>query len=85
MWRSVVDFIRRAFTLWNRLDSLEERLAKLSEAHQELHDVVERLVFEQQRDRETATHEREKLVLQLEVMMLKFERRLPPAKPTKDK
>lgn len=85
MWRGVLDFIRRVFVLWNRMDKLEGELAKQREELEQLNSLVERLVCDQQRDRENATHEREKLHLQLENALLKFERRLPPAKPTKSK
>jgi hypothetical protein len=47
----------------------------------ELLDIVRHLKFEQQRDRENATHEREKLLLRLENALLRFERRLPPGSP----
>jgi hypothetical protein len=39
---------------------------------------VRQIKYEQQRDRENATHEREKLLLRLENALLRFERRLPP-------
>ena len=41
-------------------------------------DIMRQLKYEQQRDRENATHEREKLLWRLENALLRFERRLPP-------
>ena len=41
---------------------------------------IDVLTFEIQRLRESDAHEREKLALQLENALLKFERRLPPGK-----
>jgi len=41
-------------------------------------DMVRQLTYEQQRDRENATHEREKLLLRLENALLRFARRRPP-------
>jgi len=83
MWRSVLDFIKRVFTLWNRMDKLEEELSKQREELELLNELVERLAFDQQRDRENTAHEHEKLMLRLENALLKFERRLPPDRPPK--
>ena len=44
--------------------------------------IVRQRKYEQQRDRENATHEREKLLLRLENALLRFERRLPPGSST---
>ncbi len=120
MWRNFVNLLRRGITLWTQIDRLEADLDRLLNDHEKLNEVVERLIFEQQRDREHAILEREKvaqleqknarlndtvtrlecelqrdrdnaahqrvnLQLLLENTLLKFERRLPPAKPTKDK
>jgi hypothetical protein len=43
--------------------------------------VVERLMYEVHRSTERAESDREKMALQLENALLKFERRLPPANP----
>ena len=85
MLRGVLDFIRRVFMLWKRLDKAEEELAHLREERDRLVRLNERIFFELQRDRENAAHEREKLLLQLENALLKFERRLPPEKSAKGK
>jgi len=45
---------------------------------------VERLAYEIHRVSERETSEREKLVLQLENRLLKFEKSLPSNKPNKD-
>jgi len=45
--------------------------------------IMERLAFEIQRVSDRETTEREKMALQLENEMLKFERRLPQGKNTK--
>ena len=120
MWRTFVNLLQRGFTLWTQIDRLKADLDRLQNEHESLNEVVERLTFEQQRDREHAIVEREKvaqleqklarlndtitrlecelqrdrdnaahqrvnLQLLLENTLLKFERRLPPAKPAKDK
>ena len=85
MLRPLIAIFRHGLDLWDRINKLEARLLESCQEQARLKEQIDRLTNDQQRDRETATHEREKLVLQLEVMMLKFERRLPPAKPAKDK
>ena len=85
MLRGLLDFLTRIFALWTRFNKLEKEFAALRADHDRLNDLVERLVFEMQRDRENAAHQRVNLQLLLENTLLKFERRLPPAKPPKDK
>ena len=50
----------------------------------ELSKRLELLAFEVQRLKENEMHEREKMVLRLENALLRFERRLPPARPEPD-
>jgi hypothetical protein len=52
--------------------------SKLRQELRELIEIVRQLKYEQHRDRENTTHEREKLLLRLENALLRFERRLPP-------
>ena len=85
MWKTVIDLFHRGYALWDRMNKVEERLDGVCKEQGHLKEQVERLAQEAQRDRENATHEREKLHLQLENALLKFERRLPPAKPAKGK
>jgi hypothetical protein len=67
------------------LVTLMQDVQKLKADHKEfrqelrdLLDIIRHLKFEPQRDRENATHEREKLLLRVENALLRFERRLPP-------
>jgi hypothetical protein len=63
------------------MQDVQKLKAEQKEFRQELRvriDIVRQLEYEQQRDRENATHEREKLLLRLENALLRFERRLPP-------
>jgi hypothetical protein len=66
------------------MQDVQKLKADHKEFRQELRDlldIIRHLKFEQQRDRENATHEREKLLLRLENALLRFERRLPSGSP----
>ena len=85
MLKSLFALIRHGIDLWNRLGKLEDRTSELTREQDRLNGLVEQLARDAQRDRENAAHEREKLKLQLENALLKFERRLPPERPGKGK
>lgn len=85
MLNSLLNLIRRAYDLWDRVNKAETRLDRMQDELEQLQEMAQRLIFEQQRERENHVHEREKLKLQLENALLKFERRLPPERPTKGK
>ncbi len=94
MWKDLIEFTKSVFflqrdTQQNKEDikkteqNIEKNQQDIKEIRKEFSQlvlVVEKLMFEIQRvsDRENA--EREKLALQLENEMLKFERRLPSGK-----
>ncbi|MEY4199828.1 MAG: hypothetical protein RLZZ265_1568 [Verrucomicrobiota bacterium] len=85
MWKAFIGLFQRGYALWDRVNKVEERLNGLSQEQAQLKAQLEFLAREVQRDRENGTHEREKHLLQLENALLKFERRLPPSKPSKGK
>ena len=72
-----IESTRQLVTL---MQDVQELKAEPKEVRQELRaliDIVCQLKYEQQRDRENATHEREKRFLRLENAQLRFEQRLP--------
>ena len=81
MLKQLFELIRSAFLLTHDVQEnrreIEEVRQELTEVEDKLHQVV--LLLQQER------HEREKLALQLENALLRFERRLPPLKPPKDR
>lgn len=83
--KTLLAILRHGLDVWNRLGKVEERVSELRKEQDRVNALLERLSRESQHDHDTAKHERELLLLQVENMMLKFERRLPPAKPAKDK
>lgn len=79
MWKKLADILYRQFTLTK---TIEEQDKRLSEMRRDIHDLqlaVQRLTFEIERVREEDRQRSEKLVLQLENALLRFERRLPSA------
>ena len=94
MWKDLIEFTKAVFFLQrdtqqnkedikkseHNVEKLQQDMKEIRKEFTKLSVVVERLLFEIQRvsDRETA--EREKMALQLENEMLKFERRLPSGK-----
>jgi archaellum component FlaC len=61
----------------------KEAIADLREEVNQLATAVERISFELRSLREEERHEREKLMLRIENVLLKFERQLPPSKEPK--
>jgi hypothetical protein len=85
MWKQLLEFGKQLFSLTretqqNKTDlaALRQELKEMREELKRLAEVVQQLKFDQQRDRENEAHEREKLLLRLEVWRLQFERQLPP-------
>ena len=78
MWRNVYDYMLRVFKI---TEQTEKNTGELKEQQRTLNDltmIVQRLAFEQERQRENEIHEREKLALRLENILLRSERALPP-------
>jgi hypothetical protein len=88
MWKQLLDFGNRLFTLTRKTEQHEEDIKALrqdiKEIRQELRVIAETLQevrFEQQRERENAETQRELQRLRLENILYRFERRLPPGNP----
>ncbi len=64
------------------VESTQQNRNEINELRQELRElsgVVQKIVYELQRQKDNEAHEREKLFLKLENELLRFERRLPAA------
>jgi len=79
--KQLFELLRSAFLLTHDVQENREKIENvrrdLAEVEDKLHQVV--LLIQQERN------EREKLALQLENALLRFERRLPPLRPSKDR
>jgi chromosome segregation ATPase len=78
MFKQLDALARQLVTLMQDVQKLTAEQKEFRQELRALIDIVRQLKYEQQRDREKATHEREKLLLRLENALLRFERRLPP-------
>jgi hypothetical protein len=78
MFKQIYALARQLLTLMQDVQKLKAEQKEFRQELRVLIDIVRQLKYEQQRGRENATHEREKLVLRLENTLLRFERRLPP-------
>lgn len=78
MWKTITDLLSNVFTLTFRLEKQEQGLNDLQREVRELTALVHRLAYEQQRNQERETSEREKFLLKVENQLLKASRQLPP-------
>ena len=79
MWKDLFSFMQNVLTLAKEQDRLREDMKRLEHVVLEhsllLQRISDKLEMNQQKDRD----EREKLALQLQIELLKFEKQLPPA------
>ena len=78
MFKQIYALARQLVTLMQDVQKLKTEQKEFRQDLRVLVEIVRQLKYEQQRDRENATHEREKLLLRLENALLRFERRLLP-------
>ena len=81
MWQKVLDWAK--YFLKHK-EQTEKNVADIKEQERTLHQLtvaVQQLAFEQQRQRENEVHEREKMALRLENILLRSDRALPPVIP----
>lgn len=83
MLKKLLELFRGQVFLAKDVQDNKESIARLRQEFDELSDLVVRLQYEVRGLREEERHEREKFVLSIENALLKFERRLPPAKGPK--
>ena len=80
MWKILLSLAGRFWRIAAETEQNRTQIEAVKIEIQSMWRVMDALTFEIQRLRETDAHEREKLALQLENALLKFERRLPPGK-----
>ncbi len=94
MWKDLIEFTKAVFFLQRDTQQNKEDIKKcehnteiiqqdikdIRKEFAKLTNIVERLAFEIRRVSDRESSEREKMALQLENEMLKFERRLPQGK-----
>jgi chromosome segregation ATPase len=84
MWQQLFNMAKRLMLLVEETGRNRADIEELQRQVREMATAIEQLRHEIHRVSEKDEHEREKLVLLLENALLKFERRLPPAKHTED-
>ena len=82
MWKLLGDFAKRIAFLTQDTQKNKADIKELQEQVQALTEELREMRFENRRDRENATHEHEKLLLRLEVALLRSERRTLTGKST---
>lgn len=83
MWKDFISFVQTVITLSREVAQNREEIKELKKTVIEHSLLLQRLADQIEMNRQTDRQEREKLALQLQVEMLKFERRLPPAEKDK--
>ena len=74
MWKKLFDLFRGQVFLARDVQENKESIARLRQGFDELSELVIKLQFEIQSVREEDRHEREKLLLKMENVLLRFER-----------
>lgn len=75
MLKQIGDFIRQIAFLTIDMQKSKADITQLQEQMQEVLEEIRQIEVDSQRDRENAAHEHEKLLLRLEVALLRSERR----------
>jgi hypothetical protein len=76
MWKQIVDLGKKIYSVTQDTQKNTADIKAIQTQLETLTETVRRMAYEQQRDRENATHERENLFLRLEVALLRSNR--PP-------
>ena len=83
MWKRLFDLFQQALFLQRDVKQNKEDTAKLRGDLQEIQQAVRALAHEVQRLSEREQNEREKFILKIENILLRFERQLPSGKEPK--
>lgn len=75
MWKQLFELIKKVATLTQATDKNKADIKVLQDQMTALTDTVRDMAQDMQRDRENQAHEYEKLLLRLEVTLLRAERR----------
>jgi len=84
MWKKIYDLLEQLVTLAQRVSRHDKQIEELRQEVRELTGMVHRLAMEVNRMADRQTSDREKLELWVENQILKFERRLSPARSSED-
>ena len=91
MWKTAVELFTNLVTLTQRVDRLEKRYDEQQKELRQFGELLNQLAFELQRSREQQRHaaeheasQRQLFMLQVENMLLKANRQLPPRSNTED-
>jgi len=82
MWKKLYELVERLIRLSQRVSGQERRTEELRQEVRELTRMMNRVVVEINRLSDNQASERERMQLWVENQMLKFERRLPPIRPS---
>jgi hypothetical protein len=78
MLKQVLDALRLALTIAEETQRNRADIKELRQQYQDLSQFVYKLAAKVERNESDEKHEREKPMLQLQNILLQFERRLPP-------
>ena len=84
MWKQFADYVIQLVKLKGQTDKNTADIEKILDQMQNLTDNVTRLNYDLQRMEENAAHERDKIILRLENILLRYERQTPlrPSPPS---
>jgi hypothetical protein len=85
MLKKLLELFHAQVFLARDVQENKDNIAKLRAEFDELVDLVRSVQFDLKQLREEDRHEREKAMLKIENVLLKFERQLPPAKELKNR
>jgi uncharacterized protein YoxC len=83
MWKQLFELVQQALFLQRDLKQNKEDITKLRADLQEMQKAVRALANDVQRVSEREQNEREKFILKIENILLRFEKQLSPAKESK--
>lgn len=75
MWKQLLDLAKKVFFLAQDTQKNKADISELQHQMEELTEAVRQMAYDIRRDRENETHEREKLLLRLEIALMRSERR----------
>lgn len=78
MWKKLLTLAAHFWRLAEETQRNRKQIETLQSEVRSIWRAIDLLSFEFQKTRESDAHEREKLLLRLENVLLRFERRLPP-------
>ena len=80
MWREIYDYGKQLLSITTTTEQNQKDIEELQQQVKDLTAAVHRLSFEFRRLSENEKHERDKMMLQMEIGLLRSERGLPPSR-----